>query len=183
MTNRLSAKYCYCTFRLAEREAESVPSIHPAHCCLTPHSSGAPTAGHQARSGGTRYIFASPGRASCRRRPLSSNVRPHPHNLFSPMRAAQVVSVVFLFALGLLGGCLVVAGDGFTTSGKRGQWQIFVPPPQSYVMAAIMFALSAIALLWLLRQAKARSSTVAIAGLASVGAALFITRIIRAAFA
>ena len=99
------------------------------------------------------------------------------------MRAAQVASVVFLFALGLLGGCLVVAGHGFTTSGKRGQWQIFVPPPQAYVMAAIMFALSAIALLWLLRQAKARASTVAIAGLASVGAALFITRIIRAAFA
>jgi hypothetical protein len=43
---------------------------------LTPRSSGAPTAGHQARSGGTRYIFASPGLASCRRRPLSSNVRP-----------------------------------------------------------------------------------------------------------
>ena len=43
--------------------------------CLTPRSSGAPTAGHQARSGGTRYIFASPGLASCRRRPLSSNVR------------------------------------------------------------------------------------------------------------
>ena len=36
----------------------------------------APTAGHQAQSGGTRYIFASPGLASCRRRPLSSNVRP-----------------------------------------------------------------------------------------------------------
>ena len=33
------------------------------------------TAGHQARSGGTRYIFASQGLASCRRRPLSSNVR------------------------------------------------------------------------------------------------------------
>ena len=43
---------------------------------LTPRSSGAPTAGHQARSGGTRYIFASPGLASCRRRPLSSNVKP-----------------------------------------------------------------------------------------------------------
>ena len=43
--------------------------------CLTPRSSGAPTAGHQARAGGTRYIFASPGLASCRRRPLSSNVR------------------------------------------------------------------------------------------------------------
>ena len=43
--------------------------------CLTPRSSGAPTAGHQARSGGAQYIFASPGVASCRRRPLSSNVR------------------------------------------------------------------------------------------------------------
>ena len=44
--------------------------------CLTPRSSGAPTAGHQALSGGRRYIFTSPGLASCRRRPLSSNVRP-----------------------------------------------------------------------------------------------------------
>jgi len=43
---------------------------------LTPRSSGAPTAGHQARAGGTRYIFTSPGLASCRCRPLSSNVRP-----------------------------------------------------------------------------------------------------------
>ena len=43
---------------------------------LTPRSSGAPPAGRQARSGGTRYIFASPGLASCRRRTLSSNVRP-----------------------------------------------------------------------------------------------------------
>ena len=41
---------------------------------LTPRSSGAPTAGHQARSGGTRYIFASPGLASCRRHPVNSNV-------------------------------------------------------------------------------------------------------------
>ena len=48
-----------------------------ARRCLTLRSSGAPTAGRQARSGGTRYIFASPGLASCRRRPLSSNVRPH----------------------------------------------------------------------------------------------------------
>ena len=36
----------------------------------------ATTAGRQARAGGTRYIFASPGLASYRRRPLSSNVRP-----------------------------------------------------------------------------------------------------------
>ena len=52
-------------------------------CGLTPRSSGAPTAGHQARAGGTPYIFTGPGLASCRRRPLSSNVRlpklPHFH--------------------------------------------------------------------------------------------------------
>ena len=39
----------------------------------THRSSGAPTAGHQARPGGTRYIFASPGLASSRCRPVSSN--------------------------------------------------------------------------------------------------------------
>ena len=49
---------------------------------LTRRSSGAPTACHQARAGGTRYIFTSPGLASCRRRPLSSNVRPRRRDLF-----------------------------------------------------------------------------------------------------
>jgi hypothetical protein len=44
---------------------------------LTPRSSGAPTAGHQGPVGGTLYIFANRALASCRRRPLSSNVRPH----------------------------------------------------------------------------------------------------------
>ncbi|CAD5373056.1 hypothetical protein RA210_U280031 [Rubrivivax sp. A210] len=54
------------------------PSIsqHVPWWCLTPRSSGAPTAGHQARAGGTLYIFTGPGLASCRWRPLSSNVRP-----------------------------------------------------------------------------------------------------------
>ncbi len=52
-------------------------------CGLTPRSSGAPTAGHQAQVGGTLYIFTALGLASCRRRPLSSNVRPH----VSPQRA------------------------------------------------------------------------------------------------
>jgi hypothetical protein len=51
---------------------------------LTPRSSGVPTAGHQARAGGTLYIFASPGLASYRRRPLSSNVRPHRTKTLSP---------------------------------------------------------------------------------------------------
>ena len=43
---------------------------------LTIRSSGAPAAGHQARAGGTPYIFTGPGLAPCRWRPLSSNDRP-----------------------------------------------------------------------------------------------------------
>ena len=54
---------------------------------LTPRSKGAPTAGHQARAGGTRYIFTGPGLASCRRRPLTSNVRPR-----LPADAALLIS-------------------------------------------------------------------------------------------
>ena len=42
---------------------------------LTLRSSGAPTAGHQRPAGGTRYIFAIRALASCRCRPLNSNVR------------------------------------------------------------------------------------------------------------
>ena len=37
----------------------------------------APTAGHQARAGGTRHIVVSPGLASWRRHPFGSDDRPH----------------------------------------------------------------------------------------------------------
>ena len=45
-------------------------------CRLTPRSRRGPTASHQARAGGTRYIFTGPGLASCRRSRLNSNGRP-----------------------------------------------------------------------------------------------------------
>ena len=74
------AEYRDCSCGSAAQEAQSqackITSLaSSAHGCLTPRSSGAPTAGHQARAGGTPYIFTGPGLASCRRRPLSSNVR------------------------------------------------------------------------------------------------------------
>jgi catechol 2,3-dioxygenase-like lactoylglutathione lyase family enzyme len=76
---------------------------------LTPRSSGAPTAGHQARVGGTVYIFTAPGLAPCRRRPLSSNVRPQNQLLSITMELNQVTvpaqdveaSVEFYRGLGL----------------------------------------------------------------------------------
>jgi hypothetical protein len=43
---------------------------------ITPRSTGAPTAGHQRPVGGTRYIFTARALASCRRRPVTSNVMP-----------------------------------------------------------------------------------------------------------
>ena len=53
-----------------------------AQRCLTPRSSGAPTAGHQGPPAGTVYIFCQQALASCRRRPLSSNVRHHKTRLW-----------------------------------------------------------------------------------------------------
>ena len=75
------AEYRDCSCGGAEREAQSrackfIPLASGAHGCLTPRSSGAPTAGHQRPDGGTRYIFTVRALASCRCRPLSSNVRP-----------------------------------------------------------------------------------------------------------
>jgi hypothetical protein len=59
--------------------ARRTSSATAAHGCLTPRSTGAPTAGHQARAGGTRCIFTGPGLASCRWRPVTSNVRRRKH--------------------------------------------------------------------------------------------------------
>ena len=57
----------------AAQAQPSAPSSH-ARRCLTYRSTGAPTAGHQARSAGTRYIVCGPGLASCRRRPVNSTL-------------------------------------------------------------------------------------------------------------
>jgi len=71
-----------------------VPASNPAvpsavaRCCLTPRSRGPPAAGHQARAGGTLYIFTAPGLASCRWLPLSSNVsRQMPPTRYAGTRA------------------------------------------------------------------------------------------------
>jgi hypothetical protein len=56
--------------------ARKIRSVVRQECGLTLRSRRGPTAGHQARAGGTRYIFTGPGLASCRRSRLTSNVRP-----------------------------------------------------------------------------------------------------------
>ena len=59
--------------------------------CLTPRSSRAPTAGHQARATGTVYIFCGPGLASRRRCRLTSNVRHHKRAISTVLRFRRIV--------------------------------------------------------------------------------------------
>ncbi len=99
------------------------------------------------------------------------------------MRNAIRAAVFALFALGFLGGSLIVAGSGFTASSKRGTWQIFVPAPQAYIMAAILFALSALAALWFLQQAKAGPRMYVSCGLGYVVAASIAIQILGWAIA
>ena len=94
------------------------------------------------------------------------------------MRKAQFATVFSLALLGLVGGCLILSQGGFTSSGKRGDWSIFVPAPQAYVMAAIMFAQSILATLWLLQQVRATPSTWVLTVTGYCGAAFVLTRYI-----
>jgi len=72
---------------------------------------------------------------------------PHAPELNLPARA----SIAAMFVLGLLGGTLVVAYSGFETSPRRGGTPVFVPAPEAYFIAAIMYGMSCLAMLALLR--------------------------------
>lgn len=75
------------------------------------------------------------------------------------------LSIAALLVLGLLGGSLIVAGSGYETSPRRGGASVFVPAPGAYLVAATMYAMSALAMLALLRH-RTRSWPVAAAALA-----------------
>ena len=81
-------------------------ATHRQHreCSLTRRSSGAPTAGHQARAGGTRYIFASPGLASCRRHPLSSTLGSAMEAVLPCVHTARPSGLASVSSLANLGG-------------------------------------------------------------------------------
>lgn len=96
------------------------------------------------------------------------------------MRKAQFAAVLSLAILGLVGGCLILSQDGFTTSSKRGHWSIFVPAPEAYVMAAIMFAMSGLAVLWVLQQVRARPPAYLLSAAGYCGAVLMLTKALAA---
>ncbi len=79
--------------------------------------------------------------------------------------------IAALVFLGLLGGSLILAHSGFETSPRNGGSRVFVPLPEAYIMAAIMYAMSALAALVLLHHHKASNTLIFLATLLYVAAA------------
>jgi len=70
--------------------------------------------------------------------------------------------VAAIVLLGLVGGSLIVAQSGFGTSPRRGGPSTFVPAPQAYLLAAVMYSMSFIGTLALLRNRSASPLTLSL---------------------
>lgn len=68
-----------------------------------------------------------------------------------PLGLGAGLAVAAMVVLGMVGGALIVAHSGYTTSPKRGGTRIHVPAPEAYVLAAALFGMSFIGLIVLLR--------------------------------
>ncbi len=88
--------------------------------------------------------------------------------------AAQV-AVAAIVLLGMLGGSLIVAHSGFGTSPRHGGHSTFVPAPQAYFLAAIMYSMSTVGMLALLQHRKASRIATAIAAIAYAIVATMLT--------
>ena len=65
------------------------------------------------------------------------------------------IAIIALVVLGLGGGCLIIAYSGFLTLPKtRSVHSVFVPLPEAYLMAAVMYGQSVIGMLVLLQDRK-----------------------------
>lgn len=67
---------------------------------------------------------------------------------------AVQVAVAAIILLGLLGGSLIVGQAGFSTSPRRGGTSTFVPAPEAYLLAALMYGMSFIGMLALLQNRR-----------------------------
>lgn len=87
--------------------------------------------------------------------------------VFGPALQAAVVAIVLL---GMLGGSLIVAHSGFGTSPRHGGPSTFVPAPQAYFLAAILYVMSAVGMLALLQSRGASRLATVVAVLAYAAA-------------
>ena len=81
----------------------------------------------------------------------------------TPLGLGAQLAVAALIVLGMLGGSLVVSHSGFGTSPKHGGPSTFVPAPQAYLLAVLMYAMSAVGLLALLRNRRTPWPVIALA--------------------
>jgi hypothetical protein len=96
-----------------------------------------------------------------------------------PLSGAARAAVAALVVLGMVGGCLIVAHSGFATSPKHGGPSTFVPAPEAYVLAALMYAMSVIGLLVLLRSLRASAGATAGALVLYAAVAVFLSSVLR----
>lgn len=92
---------------------------------------------------------------------------------------AVQVAVAALVLLGWVGGSLIVAHSGFSTSPRRGGPSTFVPAPQAYLLAATMYGMSVVGVLALLRSRQVSRSVIAVALVIYVCVAAALTAFFR----
>lgn len=95
-----------------------------------------------------------------------------------PLNLPAQIAIAALGVLGLLGGSLIVAYAGFQTSPRRGGTPTFVPAPEAYVMAAIMYLMSCVAVLVLLRHHRLSKPAIAVAFGVYVAAAVAMVEVL-----
>jgi len=100
-----------------------------------------------------------------------------PSPVLSP--AAQV-AIAAIVLLGLVGGSLIVGYAGFATSPKRGGLSTFVPVPEAYFLAAIMYGMSFIGMLALLRARQVSRLVLVVAVVVYVAVAAALPGALRA---
>lgn len=93
--------------------------------------------------------------------------------------AAQL-AIAAIVVLGLVGGSLIVGYAGFATSPKRGGSSTFVPVPEAYFLAAIMYGMSFIGMLALLRARQVSRLVLVVAVVVYVAVAAALPGALRA---
>ena len=107
------------------------------------------------------HILRLAGKASTRLRPANSalsRMKPQPQ-----LNLPAQLSIAALVLLGLIGGSLIVAHSGFETSPRRSGTPTFVPAPEAYVLAVVMYLMSCIAVIALLRNRNTSRPAIAAA--------------------
>ena len=95
-----------------------------------------------------------------------------------PLSPGAQLAVVALVVLGAVGGGLIVAYSGFGTPPKYGGPSTFVPAPQAYFLAVVMYSMSATGMLALLQSWQSSWLLKALAVVLYAGAATLLVLVL-----